>query len=147
MSELRISRGLAFTWVLQDGRCVVVHNRRPGGSSWWSLPGGGVESGETFEDAAVREVREETGLEVRVSGLDMLVDEVGPNGRWLIVEFVAHPVGGTFGRTADPTGKIQEVRWAKPDTVEPYLGEGRRARLEALLKAPPTGVYRADRRS
>lgn len=42
-----------------DGRLLVVWNRRYGG---WSLPGGMVEDGESCEEAAVRELREETGL-------------------------------------------------------------------------------------
>ena len=65
--EIRLSRGLVFTWVLSEDGCAIVRNERPGGTSWWSLPGGGVEDGET---------REETGLEVRIAGLATLVDRV-----------------------------------------------------------------------
>ena len=42
---------------------MVQH--REGGRTYWTLPGGGVEKDETFEEAAVREMREETGCRAR----------------------------------------------------------------------------------
>jgi ADP-ribose pyrophosphatase YjhB (NUDIX family) len=45
--------------VLRDGRVLLVRTTY---DRYWSLPGGGVERGESFADAARREVREETGL-------------------------------------------------------------------------------------
>ena len=49
-----------------EGRIVLVHRKDNG---LWALPGGGMELGESIEDCAVREVREETGLHVRITGL------------------------------------------------------------------------------
>lgn len=62
--------------VLLDGRdrLLLFHTRdpcRPGLGTWWELPGGGIEAGETHIDAAVRELREETGIVVAA-------DQVGP---------------------------------------------------------------------
>jgi 8-oxo-dGTP pyrophosphatase MutT (NUDIX family) len=50
-----------------DHRVLLLHTRDPTYpelGTWWELPGGGLERGETNVDAAVRELREETGLEV-----------------------------------------------------------------------------------
>jgi 8-oxo-dGTP pyrophosphatase MutT (NUDIX family) len=47
------------------GRLLLFHTRDPaipGLGTWWELPGGGIEPGETYRDAAVRELREETGI-------------------------------------------------------------------------------------
>ena len=49
-----------------DGRLLVTRHRTPGddGPDWYIFPGGGQEPGETLHGALVREVREETGIEV-----------------------------------------------------------------------------------
>ncbi len=51
--------------IFRDGRVLIVRRARPPAHGIYTLPGGGVELGETLEEAVVREVREETALEVR----------------------------------------------------------------------------------
>lgn len=53
--------------VINDNDEILLLKRRD--NSLWTIPGGGHEAGETIEDTAVREVREETGLEVTIIGL------------------------------------------------------------------------------
>lgn len=50
----------------EDGRIVLVHRKD---NNLWALPGGGMELGESIQEAAIREVKEETGLEVEICGL------------------------------------------------------------------------------
>jgi 8-oxo-dGTP diphosphatase len=55
--------------VFRDGKVLVVQRGRGNLKGLWSLPGGHIEPGETARAAAVREVREETGVEAELLGL------------------------------------------------------------------------------
>ena len=83
----------------------------------WTLPGGGVELDETVDEAAVREVREETGYEIAlegVLGVDSFVvhadDSVRPYKSVRVV-FAARIVGGELAHEVD--GTTAEARWIR----------------------------------
>lgn len=83
------------------GRLLVIKRAKAPAAGTWSVPGGHVEAGETHEEAVVREVAEETGLQVRVSNEVGQVTRPAPGGdvfvirdfRCALVE-VAEPVAG-----------------------------------------------------
>ncbi len=56
-------RERAAVLIVEDGR-VLLMRRRKHGSEYYVVPGGGIESGETPEEAAIREAKEEAGLDV-----------------------------------------------------------------------------------
>ena len=61
-----------------EGAVLLLRGRdpaRPGAGTWWFTPGGGLDEGESARDAARREVREETGLEIGDLG-DVVFDRV-----------------------------------------------------------------------
>ena len=58
---------------------LITHREHSTGRTYWLIPGGGIEPGESEEDCVIREMREETSLEVRVERL--LLDEQGGEGR------------------------------------------------------------------
>lgn len=65
--------------VVQDGKILLIqHREHKSGRAYWLLPGGGMEAGETEEEAVRREVLEETNLEVKVECL--LLDELSQSG-------------------------------------------------------------------
>lgn len=63
----------------QEGRILLVAHRK-GDKRYWLLPGGGVDYGETIEECAKREMREETGLEIEVTRMLYLSEAICPQG-------------------------------------------------------------------
>ena len=108
------------------GRILVVRTWYLGPG--WSLPGGRVERGETPHAAAVRETREETGLEVTVGRL-VLVD--AHRSRDTSFVFTGTVVGGEL---APQLGEIAEVGWLTRDEVAQTSH-----RLDRLLRLIPEG--------
>jgi 8-oxo-dGTP diphosphatase len=95
--------------VARDGRIALVHRPR---YDDWTLPKGKLDRGESFEDAAVREVEEETGLRGRlVRELPASTYEV--NGRPKIVRYWLMDVEGEGPFV--PNEETDELRWVAPD--------------------------------
>jgi 8-oxo-dGTP diphosphatase len=113
------------------GRVLLVHRRYP--PPGWALPGGFVEVGETVEAAAVREAREETGLEVTLEGLLGVYSDPARDPRGHTVGIVFHgrargePVAGDdAGRVAavDP-GALPPLAFDHARIIADYLARVR----------------------
>jgi len=90
------------------GRLLLIQRRQEPGRGRWSLPGGRVELGETAAAAAVREVREETGLEVVADAVLGRVERAGPAGvTYVIDDFTCTVRGGTLR----PGDDAADARW------------------------------------
>jgi 8-oxo-dGTP diphosphatase len=67
--------------VVQEGRALLVRRANPPDAGLWGFPGGKIEFGETVKDAAIRELREETGVHAAaqdvLTTLDVLVRDAG----------------------------------------------------------------------
>jgi 8-oxo-dGTP diphosphatase len=105
--------------VLDGDRVLLVLRALPPRQGEWSLPGGQLELGESLVDGVRREVREETGLEVRVGPLVEVFDRVHRDdaGRiryhFVIVDFLCAPAGGVL-RAGDDAA---DARWVRKDEV------------------------------
>ena len=96
--------------VVDGARVLLVRRAHPPLMGEWSLPGGGVEVGETLEAAVVREVREETGLAVSVGPLIEAFEriEVGDDGRvvyhFVVLDYLCRLQAGSVAPGSDVTG-------------------------------------------
>ena len=96
--------------LIEENGKVLMGRRGPGSfrKGKWCLPCGFMEFDEDFLTAAHREVKEETGLEVRISSLlSVVTNYLAPRLHTLVVVLLAHPVGGTL-RAGDD---IDTVEW------------------------------------
>jgi ADP-ribose pyrophosphatase YjhB (NUDIX family) len=86
----------------RDGRILVIQRGQPPAEGMWSLPGGRVEAGEGAEDAVVREIREETGLDVTVvREVGTVIREAPSGGRYVIRDFLVTPLTNEAPIAAD----------------------------------------------
>ncbi len=100
----RILHRVAADTIIRDGDTIVLIRRGEDPfAGMWCLPGGHVESGEQVREAAVREAREETGLEVDLTGLVGVYDAPGrdPRGPVISIVYTAEIVGGTLEADTD----------------------------------------------
>ena len=108
---------------------VLVH--RPVHEDW-SFPKGKLEAGETFELAALREVREETGMACRLLRFIGHTDYVDRKGRPKAVAYwVMAAVGGFFS----PNAEVDELRWLNLEHAAVLLSYPRDRDLVAVLMA------------
>jgi 8-oxo-dGTP diphosphatase len=95
--------------VLRGGKVAIVHRPR---YDDWSLPKGKLDEGESFEEAALREVEEETGLECRVT---QHVGDTSYRDRKdrakLVRYFSMEATAGEF----TPNDEVDEMRWLEPE--------------------------------
>lgn len=79
----------------EKGELLLVKRALDPAKGTWCFPIGFVECGETIEEAAMRELKEEAGIEGRIAGLlDVSSDATGAYGEVVVVTFLAEKVGG-----------------------------------------------------
>jgi ADP-ribose pyrophosphatase YjhB (NUDIX family) len=98
--------------VVQNGQVLLVRRGREPLKGHWSLPGGLIEVGESLHEGVVREVREETGLEVEPVELIELLDRIHREGNriryhYVIADYLCRVKGGVLKASSD----ADAVRW------------------------------------
>lgn len=108
--------------VVRDGAVLLVQRAGEPLKGQWTLPGGAVELGETLTEALQRELREETGLEVRVLDLIEVFERIhrDPDGtpryHYVLIDYLCQPVDGTARAGSD----VSAVAWAHPVEFSRY---------------------------
>jgi len=100
--------------IVHEGRVLLVQRGHEPLRGQWSIPGGLIEIGEMLHEAVVREVREETGLDVEPIELVELLDRIHSEGErvryhYVIADYLCRVVGGTLKAADD----AEAVRWVE----------------------------------
>jgi 8-oxo-dGTP diphosphatase len=127
-----------FAIIMHDGRVLLARRRDIG---WWNLPGGGMERGETVDEALRREVREEIGLEVAIVRLTGVYSK--PQKDEVVLTFLCHPAGGEPGASAE----ISEVGFFPPYALPERTLPKHRERVADAFLHQPEAIIRAQRTS
>lgn len=96
----------------------------------WVLPSGGVEEGESLAQAAIRETKEETGLDVELTRLVGVYSRLGDWSPGYMVVFAARPVGGEL---QCQEGETIEVEWFVFDQLPAPLSLGHKKRIRDAI--------------
>jgi ADP-ribose pyrophosphatase YjhB (NUDIX family) len=111
-----------------DSKEILLVRHRKGSRQYWVLPGGRLEYGETFHECAVRELKEETGLEVEVERLLFISEAIAPDRTRHIVNIYvkARVTGGTMQVGNEPVlAGVDFIALAELDriTLFPPIGQ------------------------
>ena len=105
--------------IIENARVLLVKRAHPPLEAQWSIPGGVLEVGEMVREAAIREVREETGLIVEAGDLLGVYDRVLRNAEqrvqyhYVLIDFLCRRVAGDLAAASDAA----EVRWFRREEL------------------------------
>lgn len=110
--------------ILQEGKLLIVKRKAEPGRGRWSIPGGTVHLSEKVRDAAIREAKEESGLDIEIiddrplDAFDSIItdDRSRTQYHFTLLEFLAKPKGGSLKAAEDAS----DARWIPLDEVKKY---------------------------
>lgn len=111
----------ALVVVRKGDRFLLIQESKYGEP--WYLPGGRVEAGESFTDAAIRETREEAGIPVRVTGVIRIEHSPSRAGARMRVLFLAEPTDDTPPKS-EPDDESLRAAWVGLDELPAYKLRG-----------------------
>lgn len=117
-----------------EGRVLLIERGKPPGVGLWSVPGGRLDGAETLAQGVAREVREETGLVVEVGPLACVIERMGDDHHFVILDYLARVIGGTLAAASD----ARAARWVTPEELSSLpLTDGLVAVLERARATHP----------
>ncbi len=123
----KINIGVSVVVVNRRGEILLTQRQDLGN---WVFPGGGIEKEEPIEKAAVREVKEETGVKVRIErlvGVNILDHFLKKNINFI---FLARYLGG---KKKGQKGEVLAIKWLSKNRAKKLLGKRYRWRLNTAL--------------
>jgi 8-oxo-dGTP diphosphatase len=120
---------------VKDGKILLVKRKYPPSAGKWSLPGGHVELGERLEEAVLRELKEETGVDGVVKGFLAPVEYIEQDGRQVRYHFVI--LVYLVEATGEPRAGGDAAETAFVPLEEALKMDLTKTTLEVLQKLPP----------
>lgn len=124
--------------IVENDHILLVYEK-----GHWSLPKGKKEVKESMMEAAIREAKEETGLDVLVNDVAFVTEFIRENNRYYIqVYYEATIIGGEIHAGNDPDQEIEAVEFKPIDQLDEYLSfEPRLVPLKKWLKERKTSYH------
>jgi len=123
--------------ILEGDRALMAERGKQPMEGWWSLPGGMLEVGETLVDGVRREVREETGLEIRPLGILEVFERIQRDAagateyHYVLIDYICRAAGGTLQAGDD----VRAVEWVgRRDLKKLKITEGTLAVIEKAFR-------------
>jgi 8-oxo-dGTP diphosphatase len=114
--KFRVSAGAI---IIRNDEILLVRTLNSEGKDFLVAPGGGVESDEGINQACIREVREETGIEVRPDKILFVEDLVWQNKRVVKIWFLCNVTGGELAGTQGAVEEgLIEARWFRKNQLK-----------------------------
>ena len=122
---------------LKGETVLLIRRGRPPLRDQWSLPGGRIEPGERAAEAALRELREETGVEAEITSLLDVVDGIFPEGgrHYVLIDYAARWVSGEPVAGDDAA----EARFVALDKADAMVGWDETRRVIRMAAAARRG--------
>ncbi|PIW29550.1 MAG: phosphohydrolase [Rhodobacterales bacterium CG15_BIG_FIL_POST_REV_8_21_14_020_59_13] len=125
MSEIKLPLTCVGVVCRRGADVLLVKRGREPLKGKWSIPGGKMEFGETVREAALRELKEETGIEARITRLIDVVDSIMEDQHYVLIDFEAEwisgePVAADDAEAAEfvpVTEALQRVSWDRTRKV------------------------------
>jgi len=103
--------------IIKDNSVLMIRTKN---SNSWSIPSGGVEVGETVEEACIREITEETGYEARIVKKLFIKETIIKEYKVTTQYFLCEITGGEI-QYQDPDKEIEEISWKNSNEISKLI--------------------------
>jgi len=108
--------------IVKNSSVLLIRRGNEPSKGLWSVPGGLIELGETVEEAAHREVKEETGIDIRIERLLEVANNIVRDEQdkirfhYVLIDFLAHPLSTSLKSQSDAS----EAKWVHLKELSDY---------------------------
>lgn len=106
---------VAQVYLKKDNKILMVQENKEGKKGKWNMPAGKLEENESIIEAAIREMKEETNLNINITGLIAIQESITELGQLLILYFKGEYISGNIEFNEN---EISQVRWMTKEEIE-----------------------------